>query len=321
MRKEKIFLLIIVLLLVYIIYLNVDISRIEEENQRLERELYPEKNFSLVSAEIASLSVEEFLEKQKTLTITYSELRGLIEGIVEKKEEYYGVYFEDLTTGSWFGINERENNFVPASLLKLPSLVATMKKVEKGEISLADKIKLNRGDIDSRSGTLWRKGENYELTIEELLNYLVKESDNTAANTLKSQVLTMEEIVEAQYAMGLPSPEESSAQKMSPKSYSNMLRSLYLSSYLRRTFSEKALTIMIDTEFNTGIPAKLPKEIKVAHKVGMSQNGGYYPDCGIIYHPKKPYLLCIMSAGSTQEKSDSTISEISKTIYDYITSS
>lgn len=278
-------------------------------------------NFTLISTEVSSLSVPEFLEKQKTLTISYRHLREPLLEVINSSSNrgHYGLYFEDLTSGAWVGINERENAFIPASLLKLPILVAVLKKVEKQEIQMEDKYPSGKEDLDSRYGSLWKKGEGYKTSVSELLDYLVKESDNTAMNVLQNQVITTDELIEAQFAMGLPPPEQISNQKMSPRGYSNILRSLYLSSYLRRTFSEKALSVMIDTQFNSGIPANLPNEIKVAHKIGVSNQGGYHHDCGIVYLPDKPFLLCIMSANSTQEESDKVISEASKVIYDYLT--
>ena len=134
-----------------------------------------------------------------------------------------------------------------------------------------------------------------------MLVILVKESDNTAFFTLNNDILTPDEVLEARLAMGLPPPEDPYT-TMSPKSYTNILRSLYLSSYLRRPFSEKALSIMLETDFDSGIPAFLPHDIKIAHKIGFYQQGGYFHDCGIIYLPYKPYSLCIMSKNTTYKK-------------------
>ena len=114
--------------------------------------------------------------------------------------------------------------------------------------------------------------------------------------------------------MGVPKLE--SKESVSPKDYANILRSLYFSNYLKREFSELALSLMLETDYNSQLPKGIPKNIKISHKIGMSVNGMSFHNCGIIY-TKEPYILCVMSKNSTQEESDKIISKISKQIYDY----
>jgi hypothetical protein len=68
------------------------------------------------------------------------------------------------------------------------------------------------------------------------------------------------------------------------------------------------------------ISEKIPKEIQVAHKFGVYESDSYkfLHDCGIVYHPKNPYFLCIMTKDLGMEKSKELIPEISKDVYDYI---
>jgi beta-lactamase class A len=274
-----------------------------------------DNQFKLLSPSIAWMGTEEFLEKQKTLNVNYWDLKEkLLLQLNQSPNEFYGIYFEDLGTGSWIGINEKEE-FMPRSLFKVPVMAAILKKVEDGEISLNQSIQITPNDIDSRYGDLWKEGSGYSLTIKELLTIMIKDSDNTAMATLANHLLTDEDYLMAVSMMGLtnkPGP-----QTLSPKKYSNLLRSLYFSTYLRRPFSELALTLMLDTNFNSQLPAKLPKDVKISHKVGFDLEKGFFHDCGIVYLKKNNYLLCIMSKNNTQDKADDMISELSKIVYDY----
>lgn len=275
------------------------------------------QEFELLSSEIAWKDVNTFLEEQKELRISYAPMKPKILEIVNNTQGGYGVYFEDLTTGAWLGINEKDE-FMPVSLIKMPLLAAVLKKVENGDITLEQNITIKKEFLDYKSGSLYKKGEGYVITIKELLIYLIKESDNTAFFALTS-VVTEEEFNTARLAMGLSELKDPA--QISPKDYANMLRSLYLSTYLRRDFSELALSLMIDTNFSLGLPSGVPKGIKVAHKVGFYLKGGYHHDCGIIYDfyndKLYPYSLCIMSNNSTQEESDDIISKVSRVVYDY----
>jgi beta-lactamase class A len=97
-----------------------------------------------------------------------------------------------------------------------------------------------------------------------------------------------------------------------------MLRSLYLSSYLRRPMSEIALNTMLYTKYNSQIPAGVPSNVPVAHKIGFYFQEGYFHDCGIVYVPKKPYILCVMSKNTNQIEANKIISAVSKIVYDYV---
>jgi beta-lactamase class A len=274
-------------------------------------------DYQLLSPDIAWLSANEFLVRQQQTTTSYADLKKSVSIILQNAQGDYAFYFEDLTTGAWVGINENKE-FMPLSLFKVPVMIATLKEVEIGQASLDQKVVLDKLDIDNKSGLLWKKGSGYEITVKDLLINLIHHSDNTASEALTRHVISKEIMFESVIAMGLPEPTLNDT-RVTAREYSNMLRSLYFSNYLRRPFSELALTIMLESDFNSQIPAGLPKNIKVAHKVGFYVWEGYYHDCGIIYAPNKPYLLCVMSMDSSAEEADKIISQLSKIVYSSVT--
>jgi beta-lactamase class A len=280
--------------------------------------LKPQQDFGLLSPKVAWLDVDTFLAERTSWTISYQPLKPQINETLSNagRSGDYGVYFEDLTTGAWMGINEKKQ-YLPMSLLKVPTMIAVLKKVEKGEVSLDQVVTLEEQDLNAVSGSLYKKGAGYNITVRDLLHTMIKESDNTALLTFNRRFLTYEELEEAKTAIGIRADNETDT-TISPKGYSNILRALYLSTYTRRPFSQIALSIMSDTDYNSQIPAGVPENVKVAHKVGFDANGGIYHDCGIVYVPNKPYLLCVMSKGTTFDEANQVISEISKKTYDYV---
>jgi beta-lactamase class A len=79
------------------------------------------------------------------------------------------------------------------------------------------------------------------------------------------------------------------------------------------------MDILHGQEFNQGIPARLPKAARVAHKTGEISTVAH--DAGVVYLPKrKPYSLVILtewdpSAGGRSR----TIASISHTIFEELT--
>lgn len=303
------------MIIIILVILNVIfISLYFDTKQRLNVCIGKNQNFDLLSPHIAWQDVDQFLNQQKDLKISYQDMKPPLIQAINNTNGTFAIYFEDLTTGAWLGINEKQK-YMPISLVKLPLLVATLKKVERDNLSLEQKVTIKKEFLDDKSGTLYLKGAGYQLSVKDLLIYLINESDNTAFHTLLN-VTSVEEFEAARIAMGLP--KINIPEKISPKDYGNMLRSLYLSTYLRRSFSELALSLMMETTFRDQIPAGLPNDIKVSHKVGFDLPSGYFHDCGIVYY-KNPYILCIMSSGSNQEEANRVISNVSRIIYTYKT--
>ncbi|MDD5483861.1 MAG: class A beta-lactamase-related serine hydrolase [Kiritimatiellae bacterium] len=231
----------------------------------------------------------------------------------------YGVYFENLNSGARFGINENEpcNQW---SLLKVAVAATVLKKIERRELSLADKVKLSAADLDTATlfPELNRAGD--DLTVRELLERLIRHSDNASSAAL-GRLFKADEFQETLLAMGArPAPPGQPANFLppaSPREYANILRDLYLAGYLSRPSSQLILALMADTCYDSQIRAGLPGKVKVANKVGFNAGCGEFHDCGIVCLPGAPYLLCIMSRNSTREEAERVMKELSRQIYEF----
>ncbi|MFA5855977.1 MAG: serine hydrolase [Candidatus Pacearchaeota archaeon] len=313
MKKDRVFFVIIMILLVINLILTYQSIQNNKSLNKYIQKSEDYKRNDLLSPDITWRNAQGLINHREEYKLSYYHLKLNITRILNQSSGYYGLYLEDLNTGAWIGLNERER-FTPASLLKIPIMIMILKKVENGELDLNQKVILTHNDIDYDSGELYKKGVGYELTIQELLIYLMKHSDNTAAKAL-IKFTDEDDLDNAFIAAELP--PLSNITDISPKEYSNILRLLYYSTYLKPYFSQLALSNMMDTEFNSQLPAKLSKDIKVAHKVGFNDELKIFHDCGIIYIPKNPYILCVMSKNSSLDESNKIISEISKGIYDF----
>jgi len=86
------------------------------------------------------------------------------------------------------------------------------------------------------------------------------------------------------------------------------------------------LSLLTHTNFTSGLTAGIPKNIVVAHKFGEATDDDVsgsiisreLHDCGIIYYPGKPYLLCVMTKGTDFSKLEGVISGISEIAYDFV---
>ncbi len=105
---------------------------------------------------------------------------------------------------------------------------------------------------------------------------------------------------------------------MSTGNYAVVLRTLFSATYLNRLNSEKTLELLSKTYYKDGIVEGVPSNIPVAHKFGLreAQSVTELHDCGIIYYPDHPYLLCVMTAGSNFNLLQKIIQDISRITYE-----
>jgi len=105
------------------------------------------------------------------------------------------------------------------------------------------------------------------------------------------------------------------------------LRVLYNASYLTNEYSEKMMELLTQSEFKDGLAAGVPDNLKIAHKFGISTvftsseeiSSRELHDCGIIYHPDHPYILCVMTKGHSKlSDSEGIIKKISQNVYEAV---
>jgi len=246
---------------------------------------------------------------------------------IDKLKSQYGVkhvslYFRDLNNGLWLGINEKED-FSPASLLKVPVLIAFLHQAETDPLLLEKKITILPSDINQIIRPNIISSEDHlivgnEYTLLEIARRMIQKSDNDAVLVLLRNIKKsyIEDIFKS---IGLQFKGTADENLITVKDYAGFFRILFNASYLDREMSELALEILSGSEYKNGIVAGVPKDIVIAHKFGeRSINGNAdirLHDCGVVYYPDKPYIICIMTRGDDFRQQEKLISDLSKYVY------
>lgn len=251
-----------------------------------------------------------------------SQIKKYIESSIDNNDaNKISVYFRDLNSSHWGGVNENEL-YAPSSMLKVAVLVSYLKLAEKNPEILNGRINYKyREEYKEYYKPNRLPDGNY--SVLEMLQQMTIESDNTAMSALVA--LHADQIVKLYSDLKLPDIIESDTDFMSTEDYSYIFRTLYNATYLRKGYSEQALKLLTFTKFNNGIVSGVSSTTRVAHKFGehtVTYNGfvseRQLHDCGIIYYPEKPYLLCVMTKGKDFSKLEKSISDISSMVYRYI---
>ena len=250
------------------------------------------------SSDYPFLSQRILLENTNDRIVNFTPLRENMKEYVSSRENSLGVYFEYLPTGGSVGVNEQLEVKI-ASLAKVPVSMAVYREVEDGKLDGNKKITMLEEDIDKNFGTFWENGVGTKWSIEQLVSISLRESDNTATNMIIRQ-LPKEALPRVFDALDLPKRRDGPFPVLSPKSYSSILRNLYLASFNDKYYSNQILDHLANTDFNDKLPSGVPEGVKVSHKIGVfnfntDEGEDVYSDCGIIYAPNRPFVLCIMS--------------------------
>lgn len=239
----------------------------------------------------------------------------------QNKASFVSIYFRDLTNGGSFEVGD-EVFYKPASLMKLPTVIAAYKKIES-DASFADKRVTVTTDSDVsqtiKSGPSAEVGDTY--TVLELIDKSIRDSDNVAHSALIETVgpLDIEQVLAD---FNVPQYSTANEYALSPRTYASFFRILYNATYLSDKNSENLLSLLANTNFRDGLRASVPEEIEIAHKFGeraINYADGteekQLHDCGIVY-TKRPYLVCIMTKGESFEDLFTVIKSIGMQIYE-----
>jgi beta-lactamase class A len=232
------------------------------------------------------------------------------------------VYFRELNDGIWFAVGDGER-FVPASLRKLPLMIAVLKAAERpGGAALLERevpFELSRDyslDQNVRPAAAMVPGRRYP--VRELVERMIVGSDNNAFMLL-SRVVDQAELDRVYALLRMQRPGAPDDAFLSVQTYASFFRILYNATYLGKEASDWALALLARSEFRAGLVAGVPPEVVVAHKFGeksgVADGTAQLHDCGIVYFPGNPYLLCVMSRGRDFESLADLIVGVSRLVY------
>ncbi|MBX2961712.1 MAG: serine hydrolase [Cyclobacteriaceae bacterium] len=258
-----------------------------------------------------------------------------------KNEGTFAVAFKDLQTGDTLLINAREN-FHAASTMKTPVMIEVYNQVAEGLLSLTDSIevknefhsivdgsiyKLDLGD-DSEQGLYTVVGT--KRTLADLVYDMIIVSSNLATN-LVIELVDAKRVTQTMRSLGandiqvLRGVEDSKAFQQGLNNTTTafdlmiIFEKLATGNVVSAEACDDMNRILLDQKFNEIIPAKLPEDVKVAHKTGSIT--GVRHDSGIVFLPDgRKYVLVLLSKEMTAPNAGiESMATVSRMIYDYAT--
>src|SRR5262245_44426454 len=139
------------------------------------------RRISLVATVLISLV-------QATWSADIATLRAQIEKVIPRARGQVGVAIKHVESGTALMVNA-DQTYPMASTYKVPILTELFYQRAAGKLSLSDRIEVNPSDVHP-GGTiaLLLDGPGLQMSIHNLINLMMRVSDNSAADLLLNKV-------------------------------------------------------------------------------------------------------------------------------------
>ena len=268
-----------------------------------------------------------------------AELQKKIEGIAAESKGKVGVMAILLETGNALSLNA-DQHFPMQSMYKLPISMAVLHAVDDEKLSLDEQIGVPKEDMapaNMYSPLRDKYPGGATVTVRELIEYAVSQSDNTACDVLIRLAGGTDAIQQYLAAVGMKdmtvaNPEREIQQNWqmqyanfaSPNAAVMLLRNLHEGNGV--SDAHRAVLLKFMTDSTTGpkrLKGLLPAGTAVAHKTGTSgtQNGitAATNDIGIITLPNGKHIaiaVFVSDSPADEKTREGVIAKIGKAVWD-----
>jgi beta-lactamase class A len=248
----------------------------------------------LAAALYAQPSAIELLERK-----TVDEIARLDAGF----DGALGVAAIDLETWRAFG-HHADTVFPQASVIKIPILIAMYQAQQDGRLHLADRVTLTAKDAVGGSGHLQTKLKQspVSLTIRELVELMIVDSDNTATNRCialagmdyvngKAAALGAKQTRLQRRMMDSAAALRNDENLSTPNEMARLMEAIYRGKAVDRAASDEMIAIL--KKVHGGMAQGLPLDVEIAVKTG--ELPGARGETGVIFLTGRPFVLSVMS--------------------------
>lgn len=252
-------------------------------------------------------------------------LASAVEKAVDPSNGVTAIYVKNLDSGASAAENE-DQIFPTASLFKVPILVELLRQQSLGMVDMNTPILLKQKYWADGSGVLQAQ-IGHTFTVQQLVNYMISVSDNTAALALLDLVgtdnvnLTLQAngLEATRLRIGWPTKDwggPAGENTTTAREMGTLLEKIATGEILNEKASQQAIQFLSQKQQASWLPDMLPNGIRVAHKSG--ELTGVRSDAGIVYAPGGAFVAVVLTKDiDDYDKAANTIAGVARDAYDY----
>jgi beta-lactamase class A len=249
-----------------------------------------------------------------------------IKNIVNSADAIVGVAVKNLSTGEELLINGDEV-FPQASSIKIHILAELYRQAATGRVKLGEPLPLPARSKVGGSGVLAELGDGtVSMSLRDYAILMIVLSDNTATNLI-IETVGMENVNGFLFSHGVQQTKlqrimmDMEAARLgrenigTPREVMMILEKMYNGELVDTPSSQELISILKKPKGGS-IRSGIPSSVELANKEG--EIDGVRCDVGIVYLPKSPYVICVMTKMlATPRDGSLIITEISQATYRY----
>ncbi|SFN05897.1 beta-lactamase class A [Chryseobacterium oleae] len=283
-----------------------------------------------------------FLFSAQALAQNIDDLRKELKQIISTKNATVGISIKSIEDKDTLNINGHLNAPM-MSVFKFHIALATLNLVDKGKISLAQKVFIKKEDLQQDTWSPIKDeypNGNMYLTIDQLLRYTVSHSDNNGCDILLKLIGGPETVQKFINRQGIKdfvikvNEEEMRIWKnlyintTTPLATTDLLEKFYKGKVLKKATTQYLYQIMVETSRGlTWMKAGLPEGTELAHRTGISSTNennlrAAMNDVGIVKLPNgKHFIISIYLKNITEKREDTEkiIADLTKATWNFMT--
>lgn len=233
-----------------------------------------------------------------------------------------GFFYKNLHTGESFGLHAQEE-FLAASVIKLPVYAVIMKLAAEGKADLSEKLLCREEDKLPPCGALYFFTGEVAVDIRTLCGLMISLSDNAATNLLLRR-FGLDFLNEQFKQIGLEKTHlerllfdgEAAARglenRIVPEEMGALLEQIAQRRFVSEAVSVEMENLLLEQQINHKIPGYLPEGTPVAHKTG--EDDGITNDVGVVF-AKEPFVLCFAYNGPDVPLAERTLRQLALDLY------
>ncbi|HEV8233236.1 MAG TPA: serine hydrolase [Gemmatimonadaceae bacterium] len=280
-------------------------------------------------------------DRAPSLPSNLDALRSRIESIAQKSNaRAVAVALHDTETGVELRY-EADRWFHGASTIKVAILLAVYGEIDSGRLVPQSRLHVRNRFLSAYDGSPFRVLADRDadsevhaaigktMRVNELALHMIATSSNLATNLLLDLIGldAVQRTLDRFGLTGLDVKRGVEDERAFQHGIINRVTADGLVALLGLIAEERAyspqlsremLDILHQQEFKKGIPARLPREVRVAHKTGDISTVAH--DAGVVYAPgRKPYVIAILTEWTPDVGSrSSTIASLSHAVYEHL---
>ena len=311
-----ILLIVIIVAVVYFFAIKSDSSKDNKtESTRTEQE---QSDHSQKSSKKTNKNVDKKKTQQGNLA---QQVQKLMSTDLKPIGGTTSAYFYDLSSkqSATFGTDKQQR---AASDIKFFIMATVYQNVKDGKFNLNEKYTLKDTDKVGGSGALQGMAAGTQISYQDLLKYMMTQSDNTASNILLEKVGGLSVVNGEIKKLGLKNSNMQRKLMDTDKlaaGQDNMTTARDLGQFLTMLYHHQVVSESADSEMlqllsqNTNhskLPAQVASDVKIYNKTGEFGEYGVQNDAAIMEKGGKAFVIVVLSQDGTEATQHSSMAKL-----------